>query len=211
SRIEVVAMDGFTGFKTAATEALPQATEVMDPSRVVALAGDKLDECRRRAQRETTGGRGRKDDPLYKARRLLRTGAGLVTDSGWDRLEQLFADPQNTPVEVMWGVHQKIMAAYRAKTPAEGKQLMSKVIDSLKTGVPDALEELKSLGKTLTNRRGDIIAYFDHPGTSNGPTENTNGRLEHLRGIALGFRNLTNYTIRSLIHAGGFRNQLLHP
>ncbi len=111
----------------------------------------------------------------------------------------------------MWGVHQKIMAPYRAKTPAEGKQLMSKVIDSLKAGVPDALEELKSLGKTLTNRRGDIIAYFDHPGTSNVPTENTNGRLEHLRGIALGFRNLTNYTIRSLIHAGGFRNQLLHP
>lgn len=29
---------------------------------------------------------------------------------------------------------------------------MSKVIDLLKTGVPDALEELKSLGKTLTAR-----------------------------------------------------------
>ncbi len=31
SRIEVVAMDGFTGFKTAAAEALPDAIEVMDP------------------------------------------------------------------------------------------------------------------------------------------------------------------------------------
>jgi len=31
SRIEVVAMDGFTGFKTAAAEALPDAAEVMDP------------------------------------------------------------------------------------------------------------------------------------------------------------------------------------
>jgi hypothetical protein len=30
-------------------------------------------------------------------------------------------------------------------------------------------------------------------GTSNGPTEAINGRLEHLRGSALGFRNLTNY------------------
>lgn len=211
SRIEVVAMDGFTGFKTAATEALPQATEVMDPFHVVALAGDKLDQCRRRTQRQTTGRRGRKDDPLYKARRLLRTGAGLVGDKGWERLEALFADPQNTPVEVMWAVHQKIMAAYRAKTPAEGKQLMSKVIDSLKTSVPDALEELKSLAKTLAQRRKDILAYFDHPGTSNGPTEAVNGRLEHLRGIALGFRNLTNYITRSLIHAGGFRDQLLHP
>ncbi|WP_168708212.1 transposase [Actinomyces procaprae] len=29
--VQVVARDGFTGFKTAAAEALPQATEVMDP------------------------------------------------------------------------------------------------------------------------------------------------------------------------------------
>jgi Transposase len=34
-----------------------------------------------------------------------------------------------------------------------------------------------------------VLAYFDRPGTSNGPTEAINGRLEHLRGSALGFRN----------------------
>ena len=39
----------------------------------------------------------------------------------------------------------------------------------------------------------DVLAYFDRPGTCNGPTEAINGRLEHLRGSALGFRNLTNY------------------
>ena len=37
----------------------------------------------------------------------------------------------------------------------------------------------------------------------------TNGRLEHLRGIALGFRNLVNYRLRSLLEAGGFR-PLIH-
>ena len=41
-----------------------------------------------------------------------------------------------------------------------------------------------------------MLAYFDRPGTSNGPTEAINGRLEHLRGSALGFRNLTNYIAR---------------
>ncbi|MBN9215116.1 MAG: transposase, partial [Microbacterium sp.] len=44
----------------------------------------------------------------------------------------------------------------------------------------------------------------------NGPTEAINGRLEHLRGSALGFRNLANYTARSLLEAGGFRPSL-HP
>ncbi|MET3932814.1 hypothetical protein ABIE00_000860 [Arthrobacter sp. OAP107] len=44
--IEVVAMDGFTRFKTAAAEELPDAVEVMDPFHVVRLAGDALDRCR---------------------------------------------------------------------------------------------------------------------------------------------------------------------
>ena len=55
-----------------------------------------------------------------------------------------------------------------------------------------------------------MLAYFDRPGTSNGPTEAINGRLEHLRGSAPGFRNLTNYIARSLLEADGFRPQL-HP
>lgn len=40
--IEVVAMDGFSGFKTATTEELPDAVTVMDPFHVVRLAGDAL-------------------------------------------------------------------------------------------------------------------------------------------------------------------------
>jgi hypothetical protein len=51
---------------------------------------------------------------------------------------------------------------------------------------------------------------IDGPGRFDGPTEAINGRLEHLRGSALGFRNLTNYVARSLLEAGGFRPQL-HP
>jgi len=40
--------------------------------------------------------------------------------------------------------------------------------------------------------------------------EGINGRLEHLRGSALGFRNLTNYIARSLLESGGFRPRV-HP
>ncbi len=43
-RIQIVAMDGFTGFKTAAAEKLPDAVEVMDPFHVVQLGGDTLDQ-----------------------------------------------------------------------------------------------------------------------------------------------------------------------
>ena len=70
-RIEIVAMDGFTGFKSAAAEELPDARAVMDPFHVVHLAGNALDECRRRIQQELHHRRGRGTDPLYKARRML--------------------------------------------------------------------------------------------------------------------------------------------
>ena len=76
---------------------------------------------------------------------------------------------------------------------------MRRVIDGLADSVPPVLDELKTLGRTLNRRAVDVLAYFDRPGTSNGPAEAINGRLEHLRGSALGFRNLTNYNARSLL------------
>src|SRR5690606_40091685 len=63
--VEVVAMDGFTGFKTATTEELPEAGAVMDLFHVVRLAGDAMDRCRRQIQQELHGHRGRAADPLY--------------------------------------------------------------------------------------------------------------------------------------------------
>ena len=208
--VEVVAMDGFTGFKTAAAEELPDAVTVMDPFHVVRLAGDALDRCRRRVQQAIHGHRGRKSDPLYSARRTLHTGADLLTDKQKDRLAALFATDQHVEVEATWGIYQRMITAYREPERAKGRELMTKLIESISHDVPKALTEVITLGRTLTKRAVDVLAYFDRPGTSNGPTEAINGRLEHLRGSALGFRNLTNYIARSLLETGGFRPQL-HP
>jgi transposase len=208
--VEVVAMDGFTGFKTATTEELPDATAVMDPSHVIRLAGDALDQCRRRVQQDLRGHRGRATDPLYRARRTLHTGLDLLTARQKTRLETLFAGDDHVEVETTWGIYQKMIAAYREPDRATGRIRMQAVIDAIGSGVPAALKEVIVVGRTLNKRAADILAYFDRPGTSNGPTEALNGRLEHLRGSALGFRNLVHYIARSLLETGGFRPQL-HP
>ncbi len=208
--VEVVAMDGFTGFKTATTEELPDAVAVMDPFHVVRLAGDALDRCRRRVQQAIWGHRGHKGDPLYAARRTLHTGADLLTDKQKDRLANLFAVEDHVEVEATWGIYQRMIAAYREPDRTRGRELMQHLINSVSHGVPAALTEVSTLGRTLNKRAPDVLAYFDRPGTSNGPTEAINGRLEHLRGSALGFRNLTNYIARSLLETGGFRPRL-HP
>lgn len=129
--IEVVAMDGFSGFKTAAAEEIPTAVAVMDPFHVVRLAGEALDTCRRRVQNNVFGRRGRKDDPLYKARRTLHTGASLLTDRQVARLETLFADEHHVEVEATHGIYQRMITAYRQEDRKLGKFLMQCVIDTV--------------------------------------------------------------------------------
>jgi len=185
--IEVVAMDGFTGFTSAAAEELPDATAVMDPFHVVHLAGDALDECRRRTGQELHHRRGRSTDPLYKARRMLHTRSCLLTPRQQHRILDLFASDCHIALEVTWSVYQNIIDAYRDPNKIRGKSLMQAEIDRLSdAGVPSSLTEIITLGRTLKRRSRDILAYFDHPHTTGGPTEAINGHPEHLHGSALG-------------------------
>ena len=141
---------------------------------------------------------------------MLRTGADLLTDKQKKRLAAVLNNDAHVQVEATWLYYQRIVAAYRDPDRAAAKTALSLIIDELRAGVPTVLTELITHGRTLNRRAADVLAYFERPGTSNGPTEAINGRLEHLRGTALGFRNLINYIARSLLEAGGFRPHL-HP
>lgn len=173
----------------------------MDPFHVIRLAGDALDVCRRRVQVSLHGTRRRKHHPLYQARRTLHTGADLLTDKQQRRLGELLADDRHVEVEATWGVYQRMITAYRATSRAEGKQIMTSLIDAIGTAVPSSLVEVAELGRTLTKRRGDVLAFFDHTGSSNGPTESTH----HVDGTVPGFLSLTHHIARSLLEAGELR------
>ena len=118
-------------------------------------------------------------------RRTLHTGAALLTEKQQARLEALFAVSEHVEVEATWGIYQRMIAAYREPDKKHGKAMMQAVIDSVASGVPATLTEIRTLGRTLKQRATDILAFFDRPGTSNGPTEAINDRLEHLRSSAL--------------------------
>ena len=63
--VRIATLDPFQGYKNAIDDQLQDATSVLDAFHIVKLAGDALDEVRRRVQQDTTGHRGRKGDPLY--------------------------------------------------------------------------------------------------------------------------------------------------
>ncbi|WP_425331264.1 transposase [Actinomyces viscosus] len=86
------------------------------------------------------------------------------------RLEVLLAGEHHAAVKASWGVYQRLIQAYRTEDPGLGKYLMQRLIDSLRQAIPNELEEIQTLARTLTSRSQDILAYFDCPRTSNGPT-----------------------------------------
>ena len=110
--VRVVAMDAFAGYKHAVRKAVPHAREVLDPFHVVRLAGDKLTQCRQRLQQEATGRRGTKQDPLYRARRILLKTNATLTDRQRSLLDRLFGNEDNEQLKVVWGSYQKIIACY---------------------------------------------------------------------------------------------------
>ena len=132
---------------------------------------------------------------MYKYRRTLLTRRNYLTTRQNRRLDLLWAtDDEYVALEVTWMISQDLIQAYGHPKKTEGKKLMDRIINTLRKGLPKGLEELAQLGRTLWRRREDVLAYFDI-GASNGPVEAINGRLEHLRGIALGFRNLNHFRL----------------
>ena len=210
-RIEIVAMDGFTGFKSAAAEELPDATTVMDPFHVVHLAGNALDECRRRIQQELHHRRGRATDPLYKARRMLHTRSCLLTARQQHQILDLFSSDEHVALEVTWSAYQNIIDAYRSSNARGGKTLMHEEITRLtSTNVPSSLTELITLGRTLKRRAGASWPTSTTPTPQAAPPKPSTAASNTYAAPPQDFRNLTHYITRALLETGGFKPQL-HP
>lgn len=82
----MAALDPYRGYASALRTALPHAVRVLDAFHVVRLGFAAVDDVRRRIQREQTGRRGHRDDPLYGIRRLLRRAPDHHSDRSWQRL-----------------------------------------------------------------------------------------------------------------------------
>ena len=103
SGIQIATLDPFQGYKNAIDDQLQDATSVLDAFHIVKLAGDAPGEVRRRVQQDTTGHRGRKGDPLYQIRLLLRASRDRLTKRQKERLREAFvADEAHISVEVAY-------------------------------------------------------------------------------------------------------------
>ena len=153
--IDVVAMDGFTGFKAATSEELPTATVVMDHSHVARLAGMRWTGAVAVFSNNSVVIAA---DPVTRSPRVVAPstpGSGsLPTDYG--PASTLCSTPTTTlTFEVTWAAYQRLIGAHRDPDRTNGKQALGALIDSFRTSVPAGLVELRRLGRTLNNRANE--------------------------------------------------------
>lgn len=201
SRVEVATLDPFHGYKNAIDDQLEDAVAVLDAFHVVKLGTTAVDQVRRRVQQDIHGHRGRKNDPLYRIRNVLRAGQEHLTDRQKARLQAAFAaDERHVEVEVTWHCAQQLRSLYHQPTHADGKQIAEKILASFPTC---PIPEIARLGRTLNQWKDAFLGYFTTAGANNGGTEAINGLIELARRVAKGFRNPDNYRLRMLLIGGG--------
>ena len=188
--VRVVATDLAESYRSGLNGRLAHAIRVADPFHVVRLANRCLDKVRRRVQNQTLGHRGRKRDPLYKIRKLLLKGAERLDGGGVDRmlLETRLGDPDGDVLGA-WCAKESVRDVYLTNDPADAEVLLDKAIEGCRT---DWVDEIQSLGRTLTRWRHEIINHH-HTGASNGPTEGLNLLVKKVKRAGHGFRCFTNY------------------
>ena len=179
---------------------LPDAIQVADPFHLVKLANSKLDECRRRTQNEALGHRGRKGEPLYRARRLLTKAHERLDEAGENKLLGLLkaGDPKGE-VQMTWHAKETIRSIYTIDDPKLADEFVGQLIDDLTDmSMPT---EVRSLGRTIRRWRAQIVAWHKAR-VSNGPTEMVNNLVKRIKRVAFGITNIRNYRIRALLYAG---------
>jgi len=198
--ITTVATDLAESYRAGLRPHLAHARRVADPFHVVRAANRCLDAVRRRVQNETLGHRGRRNDPLYRIRKLLLAGAERLDERGNQRmlLALRIGDP-NDELLGAWLAKESVRDIYLTDDVAEATVVVDKAIAACSA---DRVEEIRSLGRTLASWRTEILAHHT-TSASNGPTEGLNLLVKKVKRCGHGFRRFEHYRLRVLLHAGG--------
>jgi transposase len=199
-RIRYGALDMSAIYAAVYTVVLPKASQVVDPFHAISLANRCLDSVRRRVQSEQLGHRGRRDDPLYRARRVLLMGEEKLDEDATARLASLLelGDP-NAEVAIAYRIKERFRDFYRTSDPEGARQLLEDLqAHCLKRAMPP---EVQKLGRTI-RQWFDKLCNYHLAKVTNGPTESLNNLIKRIKRIGFGFRNFENYRIRALLYAG---------
>ena len=146
------------------------------------------------------GHRGRKTDPLHRARRLLTKAHERLDDHGAEKLLGLLAagDPQGE-VRMAWHAKEVVRSIYEIPDADVAAEFVTQLgVDLQDESCP---VEVRQLGRTIL-RWKDQIAAWHQARFTNAPTEAANNLIKRVKRVAFGFTRFRNYRVRVLLYAG---------
>lgn len=181
--VRLVALDMSDTYKSFAKSFFPNARLVADKFHVLRLLGPALTQRRI----EVTGDR----RSMAIRRLLLRSRHRL---DFWQKLDvQRFLEKYPALREV-YDAKEALHALYRTHGLKRATRGFERLLDRL---AKSELPELKTLRRTLTRWRAEVLAYFE-TGLTNGITEGFNLKAKLVKRRAFGYRSFRNYRLRLL-------------
>ena len=129
SRIGTVAIDPHRGYANGLLRYLEKATVTIDHFHAVKLANEAINDARRRVQNDTLGRRGRRDDPLYRTRRLMTRAFERLSEHQRQRLFAALSegDPAGEVSAAILG-KELLRDTYAADSLEDGRQRLERLL-----------------------------------------------------------------------------------
>jgi len=201
--IRYVAIDMCAIFRAAVRKALPHARVVVDCFHVVQLAQRRLAELRRRCTWALRGRRGRRGDPEWEVRGLLRRNTEDLTAEQRDTLIATLSDVGTYGRWILAGWHakEKLRALLRltfkhAHVTPDRTAISAARYEFTRHCIDSRQTELLTLAHTVDEWWDGIEAYI-LTGITNAASEGNNRLIKLEARNAFGFRNPANQRLRS--------------
>lgn len=182
SGVRVVALDLTDTYRSGLHPHLSHARRVADPFHVVRVGNRMVDQVRRRVQNETMGRRGHKEDPLYRARKLLIRADERLDERGRAKLMEALrrGDPYDEVLGA-WLAKEACRSIYLQDDVDDAAALLD---DTIAGALEDPVPEIRTFGRTLSRWREEILNHH-RTGASNGPTEGQNFCAKQVKRVSV--------------------------
>ena len=198
-RIRYVAIDMCTVFVAAIRRYLPHATIVVDHFHVVKLANDTVAEVRRRIATQLRGRRGRKTDPEYTVRNLLRRNREDLSDTAFAKLWNTLVDLDGPGLTILttWIAKEELRRLLALAGTGADRSVISHRLYRFYTWCADAaVPELERLARTIQTWWPAIEAFL-HTKITNAASEGYNRVVKLDARNGYGYRNPENQRLRT--------------
>jgi len=194
--IEAVAMDMWEPYIQATRQRVPEAAGkiVFDRFHVMGYLGKAVDTVRKQEHRELMASG---DETLKGSKYLWLYSLENVPERRRDEFDALRR--KELKVGRAWAIKEALRRLWHYVYPASGWKFWKRWYF---WATHSRLESIRKAAETVRRHIDNILTYFQHPVT-NAMSEGLNSKIQKIKSMACGFRNIENFKTAIYFHCGG--------